>query len=454
MMPTNGQQSKRAHIKRWARTLLQSPRQAPGQLVLQLTDRCNAHCPQCGMRVSERFERALLDDDTARRTIDAAAQRGIQVLSFTGGEPLLVLDRLVDLINYAGSRSINYIRTGTNGFQFCGAEKPGFERRVHAIAAKLAKTPLRNFWISIDSVEPDVHENIRGLKGLFAGIEKAVAIFHQYNLYPSANLGINRLMGGPAIAPLTPNAGAREQTWLYHRFKRDFGRFYRRVSEMGFTIANVCYPMSYEADCSSAGNTDTAIYQAASVDNMVRFSPAEKALLFKALLDVIPEHRPFLRLFTPRCALYALQRTYVQSKTGYRSYPCRGGIDFFFVDAHHGNLYPCGYRGDENLGKLWERPRNGRRPKPYCRRCDWECFRDPSELSGPFLEAIINPAGLMKRIAGEGEFFRLWTQDLNYYRACDFFDGRKPPRRRLQRYGRRSIGPTSKPSRSGVADAR
>ena len=166
MMPTNGQQSKRAHIKRWARTLLQSPRQAPGQLVLQLTDRCNAHCPQCGMRVSERFERAVLDDDTARRTIDAAAQRGIQVLSFTGGEPLLVLDRLVDLINYAGCRGINYIRTGTNGFQFCGAEKPGFERRVHAIAAKLARTPLRNFWISIDSVEPDVHETIRGFKAV------------------------------------------------------------------------------------------------------------------------------------------------------------------------------------------------------------------------------------------------------------------------------------------------
>jgi MoaA/NifB/PqqE/SkfB family radical SAM enzyme len=390
------------------------------------------------MRASKRFPRAVLDDRTARRTIDAAAQNGIEALSLTGGEPLLVLERLVDLIDYAGSRGIGYIRTGTNGFLFQGARRPDFERRVHTIAAKFASTPLRNFWISIDSVEPDVHESIRGFKGVFEGIEKAVAIFHHYGLYPSANLGINRLMGGAAIAPLASDAGPRQREIFYSQFVHHFNRFYRCVSDMGFTIANVCYPMSYEADYSSAGNTKTAVYQAASVDGMVRFSVSEKALLYKALLDVIPAHRHRLRIFTPRSALYALHRGYAADRAGYEAYPCRGGIDFFFVDAHHGDVYPCGYRGNENMGKLWELSQNIRHSKPFCRRCDWECFRDPSELFGPIIEGRRTPARLMKRVAADGNFFKLWIQDLNYFKACDFFDGRKPPHRRLRDFGRRS----------------
>ncbi|MEP9410851.1 MAG: hypothetical protein HRF42_05505 [Candidatus Brocadia sp.] len=32
----------------------------PGQLVIQLTDKCNARCPQCSMRVSENYKRSTL----------------------------------------------------------------------------------------------------------------------------------------------------------------------------------------------------------------------------------------------------------------------------------------------------------------------------------------------------------------------------------------------------------
>jgi len=31
-----------------------------GQLVVQITDRCNARCPQCGMRISSSFKRRTL----------------------------------------------------------------------------------------------------------------------------------------------------------------------------------------------------------------------------------------------------------------------------------------------------------------------------------------------------------------------------------------------------------
>lgn len=59
----------------------------PGQLVVQVTDRCNATCPQCGMRVSRVFPRSRLELGRLFSIIDAAAEKGIQALSFTGGEP-------------------------------------------------------------------------------------------------------------------------------------------------------------------------------------------------------------------------------------------------------------------------------------------------------------------------------------------------------------------------------
>lgn len=87
----------------------------PGQLIIQYSNHCNADCPQCGMRRSETISRASLDKDQTKRLIDEAAAQGVRALSLTGGEPLLFLDDIVDLINHASKAGIPYVRTGTKG---------------------------------------------------------------------------------------------------------------------------------------------------------------------------------------------------------------------------------------------------------------------------------------------------------------------------------------------------
>ena len=57
----------------------------PGQLVIQMTDRCNARCPQCGMNTSQHYERHQLGLAEMKKIIDHAGQRQIEALSFTGG---------------------------------------------------------------------------------------------------------------------------------------------------------------------------------------------------------------------------------------------------------------------------------------------------------------------------------------------------------------------------------
>ncbi len=403
----------------------------PEQLVIQFTNHCNARCPQCGMRVTEAFRRSKLSVDETKRIIEAAALRGVRAVSFTGGEPLMFADELAQLIRFAGESGIPYIRTGTNGFLFSGPDKNGFEKRVHRIAKTLSDTPLRNLWISVDSCDPVVHETMRGLPGVIKGIEKALPVFHEHGIYPSINLGINRNIREDHRK--RPDHSFREdkgsQTGedgesFYRYYQKGFADFYRFAIDLGFTMVNSCYPMSVEN--SEDQDELNAVYSATSAERIVSFTAREKSLLFKALMDTIPEYRSRIRIFTPRVSLLALQRQY----TGHteKPYPCRGGIDFFFIETGSRNTFPCGYRGNDNFGKYWNL--NGYKSKNMqdkCYRCDWECFRDPSEMFGPLLQFFSSPAKLFKKIRRDREYFAVWANDLKYYAACDFFNGRTVP---------------------------
>jgi hypothetical protein len=109
------------------------------------------------------------------------------------------------------------------------------------------------------------------------------------------------------------------------------------------------------------------------------------------------------------------------------SSPCRGGIDYFFVDSQDGNTYPCGYRGEENLGPFESLEISSCATNASCRRCDWECFRDPSELFAPPMELCQSPVRFLQHLRKDPAFFRLWWEDLRYYRDCHYFNGRQAP---------------------------
>lgn len=407
-------------------------RKSKGQLIIQLTDRCNAHCPQCSMRVSSAYTRSTLELKRCKEIIDRAAERGVAALSFTGGEPLLYPVELAALIRHAGRAGIPFIRTGTNGFAFKNPESPDFSDRVRRIAQQLAETPLRNFWISIDSADAQTHERMRGFAGVMKGIEKALPVFNQFGLYPTANLGINRNLGGAQDNIFTRGGDLSSQSnrdEYLEVVKTGLRVFLSRVKSMGFTMVNFCYPMSLEKD----ENGLEAVYPASSLEHIVSFTAAEKVLIFTAMLDVIPEYRDKLRIFSPLSALHTLKKVF--SGDNIRPFPCKGGLDYFFINAGDGNTYPCGYRGKDNLGDYrFDVPALADRTS--CNRCDWECFRDPSELMGPMVHGLRNPLSLITRYRRDSEFYSLWLKDLKYYNACELFDGRSA----LQEYRLRNHG--------------
>jgi hypothetical protein len=394
---------------------------SPGQLVIQFTNHCNATCPQCGMRVTNKIERKRIPVREIKKIIDAAVRRNIQSISFTGGEPLLFPDDLVEMIRYANQAGIPMIRTGTNGFIFKNSDERAFTSRMQRIAKKLYDSGLRNFWISIDSANPTLHEKMRGLPGIIDGIKKGLRIFHDAGLFPNANMGINRNIAGWLTAGINRQDYSSENLYLkifFERFRKGFECFISSVIAMGFTMVSFCYPMSVD-------NENTIglepVYAATSNSQIVAFDAMEKAQIFKALRLATESFRHQIRIFTPQCALYSLSRQYAEQAN--HTYPCRGGRDYFFIGSHDALSYPCGYRGKEALGKFEQGKRS---TVTNCRLCDWECFRDPSELFGPINQLLSEPLKLLQKLKKDQDFFKYWMKDILYYLACDFFNGRKP----------------------------
>jgi len=390
-------------------------RQIPGQLVIQITDSCNATCGQCGMRIGNQFTRHTLKLDDIKKIIDKAAANKVGAVSFTGGEPLLYLDNLIQMIEYAHTAGIKYIRTGTNGFLLRhNGNNEKFLNKVKNLVEKLANTHLRNFWISIDSADAKVHERLRGLKNVVKGIETSLPFFHEAGIYPSVNLGINRFLGGTGNTLCLVSDTFKGRELFFRQAKAAFEKFYEFVIQLGFTIANACYPMS-------ADDESKAVYSASSKDSIVNFNKTEKIIIFKALKEVIPSFRSRIRIFSPLCSLHSLVQQYDKEIAPGK---CHGGIDFFFIDAKKAHTYPCGYRGDEDLGKYWELDMSAIDRNKVCHACDWECFRDPSELFTPFVNMVSIP--WYKQLLKNREFLSLWVKDLKYYQSCDYFNGRKP----------------------------
>lgn len=386
---------------------------SPGQLVIQFTDSCNARCPQCGMSVDNRFPRSKLEPVFVWHLLRVAASRGVVSVSLTGGEPLLYADEVFALLSEARALGIPFTRTGTNGFMFRAHLDPAFPDHVHTLGSRLRDARVHSFWISLDSADPDVHERNRGLPGVVEGIRKALPILHARGVYPVANLGLNRSMGRCAVEE------RQDLDTFSAQVRRALREFFEAVIDLGFTMANVCYPMDLDG-------TDPAIaYQATSSAGLVRFTRRERETLFEVLGEVTREFRTRIRIFTPLSSLEALARQY---RGDDKVAPCRGGMDYFYVSAADGHLYPCGFRGTESLGDATE-PANWRRDtRSDCRRCDWECFRDPSQVLAPLAGLLLRPDRRLRWLVSDPGSVRTWYQDWRYFSACGYFATFRPPR--------------------------
>lgn len=174
---------------------------APAELVIELNKNCNLACRACFGRGGEE-----LPFKTAEKALCEAASLGIKSVRFTGGEPLLHpgLERLLRLAKRLGF----YTLLNTNAVLFT----PGMARRLAGL--------IDNALVSLPGVDEAGHAAGSGRAGLFA--RKAAAI---KRLRAS---GVKVVRAGTVVSkPLI----------------RDFGRWHKAVTALGFDIWELYRPM-------------------------------------------------------------------------------------------------------------------------------------------------------------------------------------------------------------------
>lgn len=145
-----------------------------------LTYRCNLACEHCyldaGAKKKQKLnvlafaDRSELETEECFRVIDqicAFAPEAVTIL--TGGEPLL-RDDIIDIIKYGSAKKL-WVVVGTNGV-FITPE----------LSNILKSSGVRGMALSLDSLDADLHDKFRGVKGAWKNTVAGAQILSESNM--------------------------------------------------------------------------------------------------------------------------------------------------------------------------------------------------------------------------------------------------------------------------------
>lgn len=152
------------------------------RVVISLTDRCNLKCRHCYN--GDNFSRSLNQLDYINETFsNDLKELGVQHIGLTGGEPLLVWDKLLEVTSVLKKNKFSILLT-TNGL-LLNKEKMDI----------LIDKGINWIQVSIDGIDKEKHEFIRGnntfnkIIKLFGDID-----YSKYNIIPMYTINKNNYM--------------------------------------------------------------------------------------------------------------------------------------------------------------------------------------------------------------------------------------------------------------------
>ena len=134
----------------------------PSEVWLKLTERCNCRCQMCDIwKNNPDSEGELTTEEWKNVLLGLRQWLGKKHIWFTGGEPFLRKD-CIDLIRYGSSIGLS-IAVITNGILL----RPDQMRL-------LIEGGLKEYHVSIDSMDSQIHDNLRGIKGAHKRVSENV----------------------------------------------------------------------------------------------------------------------------------------------------------------------------------------------------------------------------------------------------------------------------------------
>ena len=148
----------------------------PFYVYLNLSNICNANCVFCEVRTNKEKKCAI----DVKKVIDELSELGTKYIHFTGGGEPFVNDDIFEYLDYCTKKNIKIILI-SNGLNLN-------EEKIK----KLSKFNIVAFFFSIDSCYPEVHDELRRVKGLF---EKATSNINLIKKYiPDIKIILNHVL--------------------------------------------------------------------------------------------------------------------------------------------------------------------------------------------------------------------------------------------------------------------
>jgi SynChlorMet cassette radical SAM/SPASM protein ScmF len=176
----------------------QSPYYQLSSLYLYLADQCNLSCRHCW--ISPGFSQDRKDGisiEYLKKAILEAKELGLQSVKLTGGEPLLYRD-IYALLEFLAAEEID-ILIETNGTLF-----------NNNILDKMKSCEMKQISVSLDADTPEVHDEIRGVKGSFDRTTAGLRMLSEYGFNFQIIMTLHRKnrMEIPSLISLCKDLGA------------------------------------------------------------------------------------------------------------------------------------------------------------------------------------------------------------------------------------------------------
>ena len=122
-------------------------------MVLEVTKRCNLHCPVCFASAGESQEKGDPSICEIEKQFDFLMEHGGPfIIQLSGGEPTM-RDDLPEIIRMGREKGFTFFQLNTNGIRLAEEEE---------YARKLKKAGLNTVFLQFDGVSDDVYRTLRG----------------------------------------------------------------------------------------------------------------------------------------------------------------------------------------------------------------------------------------------------------------------------------------------------
>lgn len=257
----------------------------PSLVSWNLTKKCNLQCPHCYLSAGRAAERELTTDECLS-LLEEMHALGTEMLILTGGEPLLRKD-IYTIAKAASSMGI-WVVMGTNGVLI-----------TRHVARKMVECGVQGVGISIDSADPDRHNEFRGGRDAWQHSVRALKICRQE--------GLEVLV----------------QTTVMEENYDEIPKLLDFAKEQGAWSFNLYF-----------------LVQTGRGRGMTDLSAMATESMLSRLVDVQDDYRPML--VRSKCAPQFKQIAYAKGRGGMESGGCMAATEYCRITPE-GNVTPCPY---------------------------------------------------------------------------------------------------------------